>query len=74
LPGREVCVTHQKQGCSKEQPPVGGFDFEWELVMRFDWNLDSLLEVQLDITSLHFEAGILQENKMKVQKILDQLS
>jgi len=74
LPGREVCVTHQKQGSSKEQPPVGGFDFEWELVMRFDWNLDSLVEVQLDITSIHFEKGILEEHKKKVEKILNRLS
>jgi len=71
VPNKEVVVTHKKSGASKDKPPQGGFEFQWELVMRFDWDLSEMLEADLITTKITFEETILEANRKEVQAVFD---
>jgi len=67
--GQEVIITHKKAGASKDTQV--GFEFTWELIMRFDWAMETLIEASLKTTGVQFDKGISAEKKKQVQKIID---
>ncbi len=69
-PEHYVLVTHQKTGSSKFLPPKGGFQFTWELQMKFPWSLDRMDGAYLKVLNSEFQDGIAAEIKREVQKIL----
>jgi len=71
LPNEEIHVIHQKSGVSASPPPQGGFEFTWELFMRFDWELKNLMEADLKTTGVTFDSGINEQAKKEVQNIID---
>jgi hypothetical protein len=71
VPKEEVVVIHQKTGVSKDAPPIGGYEFKWELVMKFNWELTKMLQAQLQIVGIVFQKGILESNKKKIQETVD---
>eukprot|EP01119_Soliformovum_irregulare_P017793 TRINITY_DN533_c1_g1_i2.p1 TRINITY_DN533_c1_g1~~TRINITY_DN533_c1_g1_i2.p1 ORF type:complete len:1130 (-),score=412.15 TRINITY_DN533_c1_g1_i2:54-3443(-) len=73
-PQRCVKVIHRKAGSSKEGPPQGGFEFQWELTMTFPWNLETMQSAVLKITNLTFDKGIVDTHKKEVQHIVDTFS
>jgi len=74
VPKEEVVVIHQKSGASRNPSPQGGFEFAWELVMRFPWDLKGLINAQLAITNVTFDGNIIQQNRNQVQQIVNQFS
>jgi len=71
IQNQEIVVTHKKVGSSKEPPPKGGFEFTWELVMKFSWTLDTMISASLKTTGITFEKGISELNQKQIQKIVD---
>jgi hypothetical protein len=85
VPQEEVWVIHQKVAVSKEGkgfrgvsgvdgckgPPSGGFEFNWELKMRFDWDLKTLRETQLLIKGVTYQFGISESARKEVQSVVD---
>jgi len=71
VPHEEVSVVHYKTAVSKSPPPEGGYEFEWELVMKFDWDLSQMKSAELNTKSVKFSPAILEENKKEVQNIIN---
>jgi hypothetical protein len=67
---QSVTVVHKKLGASRLGPPDGGFEFTWELSMKFDWALSRLLEAKLTMTGVTFVTGIAEERRKEVQRVI----
>jgi len=71
IPKQGIVITHKKSGQSKEAPPTGGFEFHWELVMKFTWDLLQMADAELNITSYSFDNNMKEANKKTIQKVLE---
>lgn len=71
VPGEEIVVLHQKAGISKDGPPISGFEFQWELRMRFDWNMTSLTQATLVMNGVTYQHGISDSARKEIQHIVD---
>lgn len=61
----------QKKGISKSNVREGGFEFTWDLIMRFDWKLQQLKAAELEITSISFDSNMSEANKKELQSVVD---
>lgn len=71
IPKQGIIVTHKKSGQSKEGPPLGGFEFHWELIMKFTWDLAQMADAELNITSYSFDNNMKESNRKMMMKVLE---
>eukprot|EP01117_Protostelium_nocturnum_P001802 TRINITY_DN1225_c0_g1_i4.p1 TRINITY_DN1225_c0_g1~~TRINITY_DN1225_c0_g1_i4.p1 ORF type:complete len:182 (-),score=48.38 TRINITY_DN1225_c0_g1_i4:110-655(-) len=81
--GREVVVTHRKLAAAsvdlknrgkeklKDEP---GFEFAWELIMRFDWEVSRMNEATFKTCDIKFDNNYPDRAKKKVMKAYNQFA
>tara|TARA_R110002050_G_scaffold118636_1_gene236158 strand:- start:216 stop:524 length:309 start_codon:yes stop_codon:yes gene_type:complete len=76
LKGDRIEVRHRKRQMflSKAEydpnNPQGEFDFEWELRMVFDNNLEFMSNVDVLVVNINFRDDVPQERREEVDKII----
>lgn len=58
-------------GISKANSKEGGYEFCWELVMRFNWDLTKMTKAELEITSITFDSNMSESNRKELQTVVD---
>ncbi|PRP74329.1 hypothetical protein PROFUN_15576 [Planoprotostelium fungivorum] len=81
---QEVVITHRKRAIARpcdangriipksaDDPQPPKFIFFWEVVLRFDWEMNRMTGAAFKTTDLHFEPGYPDRAKKRVTKAYD---
>ena len=69
-PIRKIRVLHRKREQSYDLDPASHFEFEWELGLDFDTQMEELLQVSIQVIDVSTAKGVPKEKKEDLINIL----